>query len=85
VERGNFNALHYHRRELRMTFDVSPYPTLEGLNRERTYGPSPEEVHEMLTGARAFYAGDVSAQAKGERATEDDVLWGYQTSKCVVL
>ena len=49
VEEGNFAGAEFAagRCELRMTFDTSPYPTLEAYNRERRDGPDPDSVYDM--------------------------------------
>jgi hypothetical protein len=87
IEKGNFAAVGggRFRRELRMTFDTSPYPLLDGYNRERRGGPPPEDLYEWLSRARSFYAGNPSDDLLNSRATEDDTIMGYHTSNCVMM
>jgi hypothetical protein len=88
VEKGNFAGAEYTagRCELRITFDTSPYPTLDAYNRERSRdGPRPDDVYEMLSRTSSFYAGKISDELLEARATEDDTVMGYHTSNCIVM
>lgn len=84
LEQGNFAAVRDVRYGQRMTFDASPYPTLVGYDHRRRGGPSPEELYELLSGSRSFYAGDLSDELVKARATEDDTITGYHTSSCAL-
>ncbi|QIX02334.1 hypothetical protein AMS68_007851 [Peltaster fructicola] len=87
IERGNFSAVQDDQgwRGLRMTFDKSPYPTLEGYNHDEGKGGPPRDwLYEWLNESNSFYAGKPAASLAHTRATEDDTVLGYHTSKCIV-
>ncbi|SMR59648.1 unnamed protein product [Zymoseptoria tritici ST99CH_1A5] len=87
IEKGNFAAVTDYntggRRELRMTFDASPYPAREAYRVDRTSGPGLEDFYDWLS-VRSFYHGEISGELKKARATEDDTILGFHTSNCVV-
>lgn len=87
VEKGNFAAVRDYsgQRELRMTFDTSPYPTREGYNHERRSGLTGDDIFETLSSGRSFYANKLPHEMMKVRATEDDTVMGCHTSICVML
>ena len=44
VEEGNFAAVQGYRHEMRMTFDISPYPALEAYTKQSGRSIRAEEI-----------------------------------------
>jgi hypothetical protein len=84
VEEGNFAAVQGERYELRMTFDISPYPALEAYNEHSGRCLRGEEIIPWLNEFRSFYAGQLPYGVVKGRATDDDTVLGYHTSDCVM-
>ncbi|EGP84936.1 uncharacterized protein MYCGRDRAFT_95032 [Zymoseptoria tritici IPO323] len=62
IEKGNFAAVTDYntggRRELRMTFDASPYPAREAYRVDRTSGPGLEDFYDWLSPDAVYQDGD---------------------------
>ena len=86
VEEGNFAAVRDYRHELRMTFDISPYPAPDAYDKQSGSSLRGEDIVPWLNEPRSFYAGrlpDEFEKARA-RATDDDTIMGYHTSNCVM-
>jgi len=79
VEEENFAAARDDRHELRMKFDVSPYPALEAYNEQGRSGLRGESTIPWLNEPRSFCAGQLPGEFERARA-----IMGYHTSNCVV-
>jgi hypothetical protein len=84
VEEGDFAAVQGWRHELRMTFDVSPYPALEAYSEYSTSCLRGEEIILWLIEFKSFYAGQLPYGVEKGRATDDNTMLGYHTSDCVM-
>lgn len=84
VEQGDFAAVRGCRHDLRMTFDISPYPALEAYNEHSGSSLRGEEIIPWLNDFRSFYAGELPYGVEKCRATDDDTVLGYQASNCVM-
>jgi hypothetical protein len=70
VEEENPAAARNDRHELRMTFDVSPYPALEAYNEQGRSGLRGESTIPWLNEPRSFCAGQLPVSSR-----EPELLW----------
>jgi hypothetical protein len=82
VEESNFAAVQGYRHEMRMTFDISPYPALEAYTKQSGRSIRADENIPWLNEPRSFYAGQLPDEFEEGRTTDDDTILGYHN--CVM-